>query len=193
MGNPLPDKYLNALVLIEQGDLSYKDIAKQVGLSADTLYELIEGKHEKHGQIGPEFGRLLSEIHKKRDREIRDLTKKNKKNTQYLIDRYLCDAKKRTKVSKPLVQTLTSIANALSKSTPKVEIGSLSYTQGISAEELAYEFKRLNAGSAGERPEGRTILETLGGGSTEVSLGEARIHQDSEEPEAPFVQAKSEA
>ena len=183
-------RYAQALALIRQGDLSYREIAKQCKIDSSQFYDMIEGRAESYGKAGAEFHSELKKIEKELDKEIRKITKSNKKETQYLINKYLMDAKTKTKVSRPLVQTLTSIANALAKSTPKVEIGSLSYTQGISAEELIYEFKRLK-GDTEVRPVGRGVQEVAGGGSEEVPVVEARIDPITEKSENPLLPAES--
>ena len=182
----LPQKYQDALTLIEAGDLSYRDIAIQCGISPDTLYDLIEGKPEKYGNVGVMFCKELDAVYKRIDKDIRKLTKKNKKSTQYLLDQYLSKVKTRKSLSKDLVHTVVSITNALAKSTPKVEIGSFSYSTGISAEELVYEFKRLKG--TGEMGPNRTgIPELVPGGQREIPVVEGPSSSIDEESENPLL------
>jgi len=140
---PLDKKYLTALSLLEAGNLTYREIAKQCSINIDTFYHLVEGDYKDSVAIQQKFTAALSEIHKRRDKEIKDLLKSNKKETHLLINRWVLDQKKRKKVTNKLMPTIVSVANALSKSTPNVEIGSFTYSKGLSAEDIANEWKRL--------------------------------------------------
>ena len=183
MNKQLPAKYVRALELLELGNISYKDIAKQSHIAESQFYDLIEGNSIQYGELGRMFNDELEKLHKRRDKEIRDLTKKNKKSTQYLIDRYLCEAHKRKKVDQSLISTLTSIANALSKSTPNVEIGSFSYTKGLSPEDIYAEFTRLS-GLAHERG---AIQAADSGRAGEIPLRSGSGSAVTQEPEDPIL------
>jgi predicted DNA-binding protein YlxM (UPF0122 family) len=158
--DPLPEKYRKALSLLEDGNSSYGEIADKCGIPRETLYDLIEGRCDDYGTIGDKFTASLNEINKRRDKEIRDLLKKNKKGILYIIDKWICD-NKNLKNHNKVMSTVTAVANALSKSTPNVEIGSFVYQKGLSAEDIYGEFKRLTAiasdrGPVQGTPEGRT-------------------------------------
>ena len=142
--DPLPQKYQKALKFISEGNHSYKDIAKLCGINLSNFYDLIEGTADNLGTIQEKFTKELEVSRKQTDKEIRDLVKVNKKETQLLIQSWLIDQKKLKKVDNKQMGTLVSVANALAKSTPNVEIGSFSYTRGLSVEDLYAEFTRLN-------------------------------------------------
>jgi hypothetical protein len=140
----LSPKHWKALELIEEGSLSLKEIAKSVGWSDRTLYELYEGNTEKTGSTGDLFNAELRKIHVRNTAKVKHLSKENKKLTLIKLNEYLRKIQTE-KLSGPLVDKLAKILNTLAKSTPKVEIGSFSYTRGLTAEDLINEFKRLKA------------------------------------------------
>jgi len=146
----LPEKYRKAISLIEDGSYSYKDIAANCGISEETLYDLIEGCSKHSPGIQALFTEALDKVYKQMDKETKKLIKKNRKNIQILMDRWLCMATKRKAMDRALMSTLTSIANAISKGTPSVEIGQFTYQKGLSPEDIYAEFKRLN-GLASDR------------------------------------------
>jgi predicted DNA-binding protein YlxM (UPF0122 family) len=145
----LPEKYRQAISLIEDGSYSYKDIAANCGISEESLYDLIEGTKSNNANIQALFTAELDKVYKNMDKETKKLIKKNRKSIQILMDRWLCMATKR-KLDSSLMSTLTSVANAISKSTPNVEIGSFTYQKGLSPEDIYAEFRRLN-GLASDR------------------------------------------
>ena len=178
--DPLPEKYRKSLQLLEDGNSSYGAIADECGIARDTLYDLIEGRIERHGAMGEKFSAALNEINKRRDKEIRDLTKNCKKGVLYIIDKWICDKKKLKDHSK-VMSTAVAVANALSKSTPNVEIGSFVYQKGLSPEDIYGEFKRLTAiasdrGAVQGTPEGRTGEVPLASGSR------ITVAEESEDP-----------
>lgn len=158
---PLPEKYRKALELIEAGDHSYREIARLCGIGEASFYEIIEGTLKDNARVQEKFTNALQEIQKRRDKEIRDLIKKNKKTTYYLIDNWLTDQKRHKKVTNKLMPTIVSVANALAKSTPNVEIGSFTYQKGLSPEDIYAEFRRLSSlasqrGAVSKAPTGGT-------------------------------------
>ena len=144
-----PERYTKALSLLEAGELSYKQIAKTCGISEQVFYDLVEGDKIK-GEPARIFKEEFDKITKRWDKEIKDSIKKCKKKTYFLIDDYLSKQKKVDKNDKALMSTLVSVANALAKGTPNVEIGSFTYTKGLSPEDIYAEFKRLS-GLASDR------------------------------------------
>ena len=179
--DPLPKKYLDALNLISEGNLSFKQIAHTCNIGETTFYDLVEGNYTDGPLIQAKFTSALNDINKRRDKEIRDSIKSCKKKTYYLIDSFLANFKSVKKTDEKLISTLTSVANALAKSTPNVEIGSFSYTQGLSAEDIIHEFNRLTA-AAFER---RGLQRANQGGSGQIpdSTGQNRIAEEkSEDP-----------
>lgn len=182
----LPEKYLKALSLLESGNHTYREIAKLCKINETDFYDLVEGNYRDSTNIQQKFSDALNDINKRRDKEIRDLIKSNKKETHLLISSWLLDQKKLKKVTSPLMSTLVSVANALSKSTPNVEIGSFSYTKGLSAEDLIHEFRRIK-GIAEELAGRRTVSVAPGGDQGEISLVERSGDPSSQEPEDPVL------
>jgi hypothetical protein len=140
--DPLPEKYRKALSLLEDGNLSYRDIAKDCKIDISDFYDIIEGKIDKYPNIGPKFKEAFDEIQKKQDKEISASVKKCKKTTFRILDRWLVDVSNRKTIDKSL-PTVVSVANALAKSTPGINIGSFVYQKGLSPEDIYGEFKRL--------------------------------------------------
>lgn len=180
----LSEKYRKALSLLEAGNHTYSEVATLCGISKESFYDLIEGSAKNNATVQAAFTQQFSEIQKRRDKEIRDLVKKNKKNTQELIDRWLIDQKKTKKIGIMLMPTVVSVANALSKSTPNVEIGSFVYQKGLSPEDIYGEFKRLT-GLASDRG---TVQGPSAGGTGEIPVvigPRASVAEESEDPVLP--------
>jgi len=148
----LPEKYRKALQLIEAGNHSYREVARLCGIGEASFYDLVEGKAKNNDRVQELFSKELTEISRRLDKEIRDLVKNNKKSTQYLINNWLADQKHKKKVDTKMMSTLVSVANALSKSTPNVEIGSFTYQKGLSPEDIYAEFKRLSGLASQRKP-----------------------------------------
>ena len=138
----LSPKHLQALELIRVGEHSYREIAKKVGMSEDVLYDLIAGDTAKVGSSASLFSAEVERILAEKTKEIRALTKATQKNLLCHFQEY-SNAIKNKKPNKETLGMAVSITNALAKSTPNVEIGSFSYTKGLSVEDLVNEFKRL--------------------------------------------------
>lgn len=140
----LNEKHYEALRLIEEGNMSIKKIAQQLGWSADYLYDLYEGNVEKTSSVAILFKAEVDKIEKKNTDKIKFLTKDNKVLALRMMNEYL-RAKSTLKTrSDDDLKKVVSIFNALSKITHNVEIGSIhSYTKGLTAEELVHEFNRL--------------------------------------------------
>ena len=188
---PLDKKYLKALSLLEAGNLTYREIAKQCSINIDTFYHLIEGDYKDSVAIQQKFTEILSEIQKRRDKEIKDLLKSNKKETHDLINRWLLDQKRVKSVPNKLMPTIVSVANALAKSTPNVEIGSFSYTKGLSVEDIANEWQRLK-GLAGSKVVGRGVSRLAEGRTGTSALVDGAGSTAPQEPEDPILRAEPE-
>ena len=188
---PLAPRYLKALELIEAGNHSYREIARLCTISEQSFYDLIEGSAKDNAGTQAKFSAALNEINRRRDKEIRDLVKKNKKTTHYLIDNWLTDQKRRKKVPGKLMPTLVSVANALAKSTPNVEIGSFSYTKGLSAEDIANEWQRLK-GIARSGINRRGVRGLTEGRTGAGPLAEGAGDTAAEEPEDIVLRAEPE-
>ena len=181
--DPLPERYRKALALIEAGELSHKDIASSCGIPLELFYSLCDGTAKNYGTIQEKFTEEYERISRQMDKDIRKLAKSCRKKTLYLIYSYLTKHKDVKKTDKSLVSTLTAIASGLSKVTPNVEIGSFSYTKGLSAEDIYAEFKRLN-GLASDRGAVQAPSEA---GTGEVSLPPGPRGAVTEEPEDPIL------
>ena len=140
----LQPKHWQALKLIEEQNLTIKDIALQCGIGLDIMYDLYEGNSEKLGTLAHIFKAELQKIAHRQSKKISELLKDSKILALYKINEYLKE-KKSLKANKPLVHECTRILNSLAKSTPSVQIDSFSYTQGLTAEDLVNEFTRLGA------------------------------------------------
>ena len=143
----LSEKHLKALALIERGGLSLKDIAAKVGWGPDYLYKLYEGDTTVGGSVASLFVAEVRKIDKKKSQAIKELAKTNKSLAHEQVKRILSTIKRKPKMSENDRKIVISAMNALAKASPKVEIGSLSYsyTKGFTAEQLIYEFRRLKS------------------------------------------------
>lgn len=184
----LPEKYRKALQLIEAGNHSYREVARLSGIGEASFYELIEGRAKNNPHVQEKFTAELNEISRRRDKEIRDLIKKTKKTTYYLIDSWLNDQKKLKKVNNQLMPTVISVANALAKSTPNVEIGSFVYQKGLSPEDIYGEFKRLTSIAS----HGGAVSGAPKGGAGEIPLAPRPRVAAAEESEDSILPAEPE-
>lgn len=141
--NELSPKHLEALELIKEGSLSYREIARKIGWGEDHLYDLIAGDTQKCGSSASLFMEEVDRIMAKRTKEIRDLTKVVQKNYLCAFQEHSELVKNKKNRTEEDLKIAVSITNALAKSTPNVEIGSFTYARGLSAEDLISEFRRL--------------------------------------------------
>jgi hypothetical protein len=161
--NELSPKHLKALELIRLGDKSYREIAREVGLSDNMLYDLIAGDTAKCGSAASLFAVEVDRIMAEKTKEIRALTKATQKNLFSVFHEYSNVIKNR-KPDKETLGIAVSITNAIGKVTPNVEIGNFSYTKGLSAEDLVNEFRRLKGLAAN----GNGVLPAFQGKSREI-------------------------
>jgi hypothetical protein len=177
--DPLPERYRKSLALIEEGNLTYIQIAKACKIPVELFYDLIEGNAKNYGTIQEKFTEEFEAIQKRLDRNIRKYSKSCREQTFALIDSFLKKHKDVGKKDKSLISSLTTIANSLGRLTPNVEIGSFSYTKGLSAEDIYAEFKRLS-GLASDRG---TVQDTTAAGTREIPLSPGSRGTTSEESE----------
>lgn len=140
----LQPKHWKALELIEEGSVSLKEIAQACQIPLDTMYDLYEGDTKKTGEIGNLFKSELDKITARNSAKVKHLVKDNQKLALYKINEYLRATSKK-KPTPELVEEMNSVLRSISKSMPSVEIGSLSISRGLSAEDLVNEFKRLSS------------------------------------------------
>ena len=166
----LNDQHWEALRLIDEGRMSLKQIAAQVGWSARYMYDLHQGD-DNTGVIGQLFKSELNELSKKTSKKIKDLSKTNVSKCLLLMDDFLSRklevVMSGAQLSDEDTKLVTTVHNSLAKSTPNVEIGSMqwNYTKGLTAEELVHEFNKLRSLAEGA-PKRRGIpgLDTRGPG-----------------------------
>jgi len=137
-------KHWKALQLIEEGQVSLKEIAVACDMPYDSLMRLYEGNVEKMGNTAALFQSELQKITKRNSKKIRELVKDNKKLALVKMNDYLRAAQSK-KPTQAMMKEINGMLNSLAKSTPTVEIGSFSYTKGITDEDLKNEFKKFSA------------------------------------------------
>jgi hypothetical protein len=166
----LKPEHFKALELFEEGTLSIKEIALSCNIPLDTMYDLIEGDMSNLGEIATLFKAEVDKITIRSGQKIRALVKDNKKlalleMNDYL--RHLRSKKKKSKGWKLEVDRVVRLITSLSKTTPAVEIGTFSYTQGLNAEDLIHEFNRLHS-LARHALDGKGVLGLEQGGTREL-------------------------
>lgn len=164
--NGLQPKHWKALQLIEEGNLSLKEIAGACGFSVGTMYDLYNGDLKAGQELGELFKSELNKITLRNTEKVRHLVKDNKKLALFKMNEYLRKLQKKSP-TKPMMLEITRVLNSLSKVTPNVEIGSFSIHKGFTAEELIHEFKRLGA-LARYALDGRRIPGVGPGGTGEL-------------------------
>ncbi len=139
----LSPKHWKALELFEEGTLSLKEIAKACHINQDVFYDLVEGDTSSQGETATLFKSEIDKITTRSAAKIRVLVKDNKKLALQKMNDFLREVQTK-KLTSPILKQVVSCANSLSKLTPSVSIGSISYTKGFTAEDLTYEFNRLS-------------------------------------------------
>ena len=189
MGRPpakLSDKHWKALQLIEAGELTLKQIADASGISRQSLYDLYEGDSSKEGEIATLFQVEIRRIERDLVKKIQKLTKSNKKHAHELIQQALVQIKERKVLRAEDMKLIATLNNSIAKSTPNVEIGSLTYnyTKGLSAEDLVNEFTRLRTITEGASQRG-AVQKTKPGRSGILYTSSSRGDNAEEEQETP--------
>lgn len=141
----LQPKHFKALELFEEGVLSIKDIANACGIPEASMYDLCEGNSNKVGQTAHLFKNELDKITARTAARVKYLSNDNKKHAHSLLNTRLKELRTKKKLTKVESGEVTKILQAINKSTPNVEIGSMSFTKGMTGEELRNEFSRLTA------------------------------------------------
>lgn len=159
----LSPKHLQALELIKQGTLNYGQIAKIVGWSEAHLYDLIAGDTQKCGSTASLFQTEVDKIDAELVKKIRHLSKDVRQGILAKFDEYIKGYQGK-KTNKQVRREMCSIMHAIAKVTPNVEIGSFSYTKGLSAEDIFNEFRRLK----GLGSDGRGVSPLTEGGTREL-------------------------
>ena len=141
----LSPKHWKALELIEEGLLPIVQIARLVGWSEWTLYELMSGNIQKTGTLGELFYSELKKMHARNVSKVKHLTK----DTQRLALIKLNERLRELKASPPtetITKEICKILVSIGKIVPNIEINqSYSFTKGMTPEELVHEFNRLKS------------------------------------------------
>ena len=188
--NQLKPKHWKALELLEEGDLSIKEIAQASGFGVVYLRELIEG-HSKAGDLGQLFQSELRKITNRKNSTIKRVTKDAQQVAAELLLSELQKLKKKGNLTDTEQRRLVDINNSLTKAKPTVEIGTVSYSRGLQKEDLIHEFNRLTSIARSTLKRGRVSgARKRGQGLLPASSGPGDIIQ--EEPEAPLLRTESE-
>ena len=166
------EKHLKALGMIEKGGFMLKEIATACGWKPDYFYDLYEGNTAKCGEVATYFKAEVKKFDKEQTARIKELTKKNKELANKIIYNVLTRIEEKASSNRPIPleekKLVGTLMNCLAKASPSVEIGSLSYsyTKGFSAEQLVYEFNRLQ--SLTKRAPNRSAVQSVAEGGTGV-------------------------
>ena len=187
----LNKKHLKALELLKTTDLPVIEIAKQSGLSEYHLHDLITGS-EKAGPVAAEFSAYYQKVIDNIDKET-TLEAKNLK--QLVVKRLGKWVESATKVPQDMTQIARKqaidILNAL-KQQPTYNIGSVSYSRGLSPEDMVNEFKRLSA-LAESALDARAVRGTGSKGSRVLPASVGRRNKAKAGAEAPSLLSEPEA
>lgn len=164
----LKAKHRAALELLKSNTLTIKEVAKQTGIAYGYLQDMMAGD-AKAGNVGLEFHEEYSKIEKEIDKRIKRQTKEGLDLSTKIIHEELLKLEKKQHKSHDDLKIIKDLQMALSKSRPSVEIGHLSYTKGLNAEDLINEFKRLR-GIAEAALDRRTVQRIVEGRAGEISL-----------------------
>jgi len=166
----LSTKHWKALELLEEGTLSVKEIARSIGWTDWTLYELMSGNTKKNGELGELFYSELKKLHSRNQSKVKHLFKDNQRLALIKLNERLRELKAGPADAIASAE-ICKIMNSLGKAGPSVEISNTSYsvTHGMTPEELVHEFKRLGtlarstldgAGVSSPKPGGQGTLPT---------------------------------
>lgn len=186
----LTQKHWKALELLDENTLSFDEICKISGFSESHLRDLYQGDIEKAGPVAGLFFEELRKITARKSKKIKQITKDAVRDLVWTINERVKKLKK-MKPTPEISKELALLLNTLAKSAPQVEIGSISYTQGLTAEELANEFRKLTT-IAQDALVGAGISRTRSGESGEILIPSERGNPISEESQASLLRAESE-
>jgi len=187
----LNKKHLKALELLKTTDLPIIEVANQSGLSEFHLHDLIKGRG-KAGSVADEFSehyqKITDELDKKTVMVIKELR-------HLVVSRLQEWVESATKVPQKMNQVVRKqaidILNAL-KQQPTYNIGSVSYSRGLSPEDMVNEFKRLSA-LAESALDARRVRGAGGGGPRILPAPARRRDKAQESSETPSLPAEPEA
>lgn len=141
----LKPKHLKALELLAEGKLSVEKVAELTKTDRSHLYRLI-ADDPVAGPVAHEFSEALKkkedDIGKKTEGEIKQL---KARIVTFLSDWFTHHVVDPKNIPQNTHKQVIEVLNALTKATPQINIGNLSYTTGLTGEDLSNEFRRLNA------------------------------------------------
>lgn len=120
-----------------------------------TLYKLYEG-HNDMRETGQLFRAQIQKLSQKSTSKIKDIGRENKLFSLRMMNDYLHRKMALEYQSDDDIRLITTIFNALTKSTSNVEINatSFSYVKGLSADERLHEYIRLRTLAEGSSVRG---------------------------------------
>jgi len=187
----LNKKHLKALELLKTTDLPVIEIARQSGLSEFHLHDLIKGS-EKAGPVAQEFSAYYQKVIDNIDKET---TLEAKMLRALVVKRLARWVEVATKAPQDMTQIARKqaidILNAL-KQQPTYNIGSVSYSRGLSPEDMVNEFKRLSA-LAESSLDARRIRSAGGGGPRILPAPAGRRNKAKEGEKTPSLRTEPEA
>ena len=184
----LKPKHLKALELLAENDARPADVAKSCGMSVAHLYALMEGKASAGPvaqEFSEEFRKEMDEINKRTEIRVKQLRDKIILKMTRWFDEVAKDAQN---ITEGKHKQIIDLLNALTKAAPTVSIGAISYSKGLTGEDLVNEFRRLNAIA-------KTVLDggrVSGIGQAEPGLlppSSGQGHTSPEESQARFIRA----
>jgi len=142
----LSEKHWQALKLLGQG-LPRKEVAAHMKWSYDYLGDLCAGDISKAGYTAELFKKQVMKTEETRDENTNTLIKVNALLIQELIFRVLKELEAKRKLSMDDKRLIVALCNSLNKSKAQTEVKSVaySYVDGLTPEEMIYEYQRLTA------------------------------------------------
>lgn len=143
----LSEKHYQALKLLDEGELSKKEIALQLGWTQDYFTKLCTGDITSLGQTADLFKKEYQKAEGKKDDDIKNLVKTNTRIIQSLILRTVKEFESKPKLNHDEKKLLGTLNNSMAKTTPTTSIKNLSYSyiSALTPQELIYEYERLRA------------------------------------------------
>ena len=187
----LNKKHLKALDLLQKTDLPIQEVAKQAGLNRQHLFDLIAGS-EKAGPVAQEFSAVYSKVVAEMDKRIALKSKTLRESLIGILSRWTEANCGGTNLSKDKLKTVVDAVKALSSGQPTYNIGSVSYSKGLSGEDIVNEFRRLSA-LARSVLDGRRVSGLGKGRAGLLSPSSRRGDKVQEGAQAPSLLPESEA
>lgn len=187
----LKPNHVKALSLIRENKMSVKEIAAACKLSADHLYDLMEGS-PKTGPAGQEFQREMQKIEK-------DISQRTKTRIKTLKDKLIEELEdwndslpKGKKLTTKDFYAKRALLAELNKASAGVEIGEFHYHTGLQGDDLVNEFKRVRS-LVESAADGSGIPEAIARRSGILPVSPEDEAKGAEEGQAPELSSESEA